>query len=129
MPTGCPTGQQDVKLYKQTYAHGSHWFMFNLYATISWIVLFAATTMLFAWPITVAYLDAKCSEYKAIHMSIDHARARIKENPHRNEQELRGIQVIIAEWNGWRAFWNKLDEHPIMDYYIPERIHELTPME
>lgn len=85
--------------------------------------------MLFAWPVTTAYLNAKCSEYEAVRVSIDLARQNISDDPDRHEQELRGIQVIIAEWNGWRAFWNKLDQHKIMDYYIPERIHDLKPME
>jgi hypothetical protein len=104
---------------------GLHWFLFNLTATISWIILVVSSTLLFSWPITSAYLHAKISEYKAVESSIQLARV----TRYMSDYELRGIQVTIAEWNGWLAFWNSLDSNPIIDLYIPEEIHNLKPME
>lgn len=121
--------QDDERI--KSYAHGTHWFMFNLYATISWMILLAASVALFSWPITLGYLNAKCAEYEAVSKSIRDARIIQKLDKDRihGDYELRGIQVMIAEWNGWREFWNELDKHPLMDYYIPERLHQLKPME
>jgi hypothetical protein len=89
-----------------------------------WFVIWFSSMLLAALPITRLYFTAKIHEYKAVQQTINNIRKTPQDN-----MELRGIGLEIARWNGWVDFWRTWDSVPIVDFYIPNDINYLQPME
>jgi len=98
------------------------WFWRTYFAGIAWVVLVVTTLMLGCWPVSQVYIQAKLSEFKAVKLSIELAR---KEHPPSHDAEMRGIQVLIAQWNGWLAYWKEIDNVPGFEFYVPDEIKNI----
>jgi hypothetical protein len=88
---------------------------------IAWTIAFIASAMIAMLPISRLYFVAKYHEYNAVKTTIELAR----NSKTHMDIELRGIQVLAAQWNGWLAYWKTWDTVPIVDFYIPDGIKNI----
>lgn len=114
------------ELREQLWSVPKGWFWKTYAYALSWVILVIATGMIGLWPISQMYLRAKIYEYQAVKMTIHHAREL---HPKLEDTELRGIQADVAKWNGWLAYWQAWNKIPFVDFYIPDQINNLEPME
>ena len=91
---------------------------------VAWTVVLIASAMLAVLPVSRLYFTAKYQEYSAVKATIETAR----KSTSINGLELRGIQVVAAQWNGWVAYWSVWNNIPLVEMYIPDDIKLMEPI-
>ena len=113
-----------LNLLKEYHSITKNWIWRCYGMGVAWTVLLITSAMLALLPISRLYFVAKYNEFNAVKATIELARA----NPDQHEVELRGIQVVTSQWNGWKAYWSVWNEVPIIEIYIPDGIQSLEVM-
>ena len=92
---------------------------------IATTITIISSLMLISLPTCRMYMYARMNEFNAVSTSIELARIQ---HPAKLDSEMRGIQVVIASWNGWLAYWQTWNRVSILEFYIPNAIDKLEPM-
>lgn len=102
------------------------WFWKAYMTGITWVVFLTSCFLLLTWPVSHLYLHAKIAEFTAVRATIQLSRMQ---HPPNHDAEMRGMSVIIAQWNGWLAFWKKTQQIPLVGIYVPTEIQDVQPIE
>lgn len=116
--------EEYISLLKEYHNLTKNWIWRCYGMGVAWTVLLITSAMLMMVPISRLYFTAKIAEFQAVKATIEEART----NPDYHEVELRGIQVEVSKWNGWKAYWKVWDRVPGVDFYIPDDIKYLEPI-
>ena len=116
--------EEYINLLKEYHSLTKNWIWRCYGMGVAWTVVLIASAMLAFLPVSRLYFTAKYQEYSAVKTTIEIARA----NPDHHEVELRGIQVVVTNWNGWKAYWSVWNNVPIVEMYIPDDIKLLEPI-
>lgn len=113
--------EEYLELMREYHSLTKNWIWRCYGMGVAWTVLLIASFMLLCLPVSRLYFMAKYHEYQAVKQTIEIARTSTKPN----DFELRGIQVVAAQWNGWVAYWSVWNRVPGVDFYIPDDIKNL----
>jgi hypothetical protein len=116
--------EEYLSLLKEYHSLTKNWIWRCYGMGVAWTVLLITSAMLMMVPVSRLYFTAKINEFHAVKTTIENAR----EKRNMNDFELRGIQVVAAQWNGWKAYWKTWDRVPVVDFYIPDDIKSLEPI-
>lgn len=114
-----------IQLLREYHGLTKNWIWRCYGMGLAWTILLITSAMLAFLPVSRLYFVAKYNEYNAVKSTIETARSL----HNKADFELRGIQQVAAQWNGWVAYWKSWNQVPVIDFYIPDDIKSLEPIQ